>query len=103
MLRVPESQIPKRAARLPGDDDDDDAFEVWACNWPALQLFRAMKTQWQVVAVPQGLMPGRLRYLGLNYAVLPVLERRLKVRCDADTLSALQVMEVEGAAILNED
>ena len=102
MLRVPESQIPKRSASH-GADDDDEAFEVWGCNWPALQLFRAMKTQWQVVALPMGMLPGRLHHLGLNYTALPVVERRLKVRCDADTLSALQVMEVEGAAILNED
>ena len=98
---MPESQIPKRGETA--SEENEDGLDLWACNWPALQIFRAMKTQWRAVALPMGLAPGRLHYLGMDYAALPVVERRLKVHCDTDTLTALQVMEVEGAEILNED
>lgn len=43
---------------------------VWPENVQAVLVFRAMQTQWLVAA------NGRY---GLNYAVLPVVEQRLKV------------------------
>ena len=30
------------------DYEDDDPFEVWPDNWPAVSVFEAMATQWRV-------------------------------------------------------
>lgn len=49
-----------------GPEPEDAAFEVWPENWPAVQVFVALGTQWTV---------GMAGSTGLRYEVLPfVLE-----------------------------
>jgi hypothetical protein len=37
-----------------GDAAEPPQFEVWAENWPTLRLFLRLRTQWYVVATPDG-------------------------------------------------
>lgn len=62
--------------------------EVWAAHWPAVRLFAAMQTQWLWN------MAGRT---GLDYAALPVVERRIGIgaRTARRAFGDLQVMEAE--------
>lgn len=62
--------------------------EVWAENWPAVQVFMAMQTQ---------LVCSFAGVEGLNYAVLPLVERRLRLspRQARDAFWGVQVMERE--------
>ena len=49
-------------------DFEDDAAEVWPENWPVVQLFRELWTQWHV---------GSGGAIGLRYeAAYPLLDRR---------------------------
>lgn len=66
-------------------------------NWSALRLFDALQTQWQVVATPV----GGLRYLGLHYPSIPIVEARLGITADADLLGALQTLERAGRRVMN--
>ena len=61
--------------------------ELWAEHLPALRLFQALRTQWVV---------GMNGPVGLNYAVLPVVERRLRMRPRQarEAFAHLQVLEV---------
>lgn len=66
----------------------DLLFEVWPENWTAVQVFRAMQTQWRV---------GASGPTGFDYSALGEVWRRLKVppaeRDEAFDL--LQIMELE--------
>ncbi len=66
----------------------DHPIDVWRENWPAVQLFHAMRTQLRVSF-------GGVE--GFDYAVLPVVERRLRMprRCARQAFDGLRVMEAE--------
>lgn len=50
-----------------------EEFEVWPENWRAWELFQAMGTSWNVAVTPS----GRLVYLGMQWATLDSIERRM--------------------------
>lgn len=43
-------------------------MEVWPWHLPALEAWDAVSGQWAVVAVPGGMGPGRLLWMGLDAA-----------------------------------
>jgi hypothetical protein len=60
------SQAHLEAHGLTREDYDDDATEVWPENFPALQIFRRVMSQWRVA--------GMGGYVGLDYTALyPVM------------------------------
>lgn len=62
---------------------------MWPENWPAVQLFLAMTTQWRYT--PAG------HHAGLDYTALqhPMAALRLHGRAARDAFSGLQVIEAE--------
>lgn len=68
------------------------AFRVLPCNWPAVEVFLAMETQWDVM--PPG-VPVRLVYEALP-AVLDIMG--VKKRARRDIFRRLKVIE---AAVLD--
>ena len=68
------------------EDVEVQEVEIYPENWQPLCLFLALQTQWRV---------GPGGPTGLDYAALPVVERRLGVkRADRnDVFNALQVLE----------
>lgn len=60
---------------------------------PAVRLFEAMATQWRM---------GPAGAAGLDYAVLPWLARRLRLRCRRRDVANLRVMEAEALAVFAE-
>lgn len=77
-------EIPPEALH---QDDAPDAFEVMPANWAALGAWLACETQWTTAG---GGMAG-LIWLGLNYAGVDVVLRRLGLQ--DDVFVDLQVME----------
>lgn len=57
----------EEAQKWIGKQDEPELFEVYRENWPVLQLFLAMATQWRWTG---GMEPRRC---GLEYAALPVV------------------------------
>lgn len=98
-LGVPLEQAQALAGHDQADDSADHqvALELWAWHVDAVELFKGLRTQWQVVATVAGLW-----HEGLRYEALPVVEQRLGIQATADTFRALQVMEIEGRRILND-
>lgn len=78
------------SARLMGvllpEEPEPELITVWQENWPAVRLFMAMQTQLRVS------MHG---VDGFDYAVLPLVERRLRLspRQARDAFDGLRVME----------
>lgn len=70
------------------DEPEDAHFDVWPENWPAVQVFAGMTTQWNV---------GMAGPTGLRYESIPVVLRMRGVpRSEwADVFNGLQVMEAE--------
>ena len=73
------------------------AFAVFPENWTAVCAWSAVCTQWRTDAVPGGMGPGRLVYLGLDYAGARAGLAMAAVELTPELWAGLQVME--GAAI----
>jgi hypothetical protein len=74
---------------LPEVSDD---FEVWPQNWPAVEMFMRVQTQWRTA------MNG---VIGLDYTALAWLLTLYEVKDQRSLLEDLQVMEAAALAILN--
>ena len=61
-------------------------FEVWRSNWPAVETFLALSTQWRH-AGSAGIRTG------LDYAAIPATARLLGHRRDRDLFDRLRIME----------
>lgn len=68
-----------------GNDDDEDAFEIWPENEHALKCFMLVRRQWRI-----GPLGG---VLGLDYPGVQAVLRMRKIRIDAALLDDLEVME----------
>jgi hypothetical protein len=70
-----------------------EAFEVWEENWPAIEMFLRVKTQWRTS------MGG---VIGLDYGPLAWLLRLYAVKDPRALLEDLQIMEAAVLSIINE-
>jgi hypothetical protein len=71
-----------------GDSDDPDEFEVWPENWPIVQAFLALSTQWNRA----GMDGARC---GLKYEAFPTVYEGLgiKKKKRPEVFRGLQTME----------
>lgn len=76
-------------------DEDDQALELWPETETPLLIFSALLTQWRM---------GPTGAVGLDYAVLPVVERRLGItrQQSREAFEGLRVMEREALAWIAE-
>ncbi len=72
------------------DEAKNKEHGVFPENWPAVQLFLSMQTQWHT---------GMSGAIGLNYAVLPVVEKATGIRAKGATFYRLQLLESEVLSI----
>ena len=78
--------------------EDNDSFEVWPENLPAVRAFTACASQWRVL--PLGLAGSA--FIGLDYGACKVaLDAHGLALAPAD-FAAFQVIEAEAARALNE-
>lgn len=75
---------------LPAPPDED--FGIWPENWPAVQMFLRVQTQWRTT------MGG---VIGLDYAAVQWLFKLYDVEEPRSLLEDLQVMEVAAMAVIN--
>jgi hypothetical protein len=66
---------------------------IWPGNWKTVLLFAALGTQWRA---------GMAGPVGLDYAVLPMVARQLRIRLKRSRFAALQAMEAEVLRIFKE-
>lgn len=80
----------------PGDFEDDEGHQVWPENWPAVQVFAALQTQWAVAGMGNTV-------IGLRYEALPTVFDLLRVkrRQRPELFDALRVMESAALEVLN--
>ncbi len=71
---------------LEWEGEDDAEYEVWPDNWPVLDVFLALNTQWQM---------SDAGAVGLRYEVLPFVfdTYRVKKKDRADMLHDLKTCE----------
>ena len=64
---------------------DPEAFEVWEENWPAIEMFLRIQTQW--------VFAGMGSIVGLNYQSLEFLFRIYEVKNPVELLEEIQEIE----------
>lgn len=69
-------------------------YEVWPENWPALEMWCKVQTQWRTS------MSGAV---GLDYSVLPWLFKMYEVEDDRSLLEDLQAMEATVLAAMSKE
>lgn len=80
---VQESIELKRAAR----STQGDVCEVWTCNWPVLEAFLSLTTQWMRAG-----LDGQI--IGLHYGnVLAWIDHHYPRRKRRDIFEGIQIME----------
>lgn len=70
-------------------------FEVWAQNWPVVQLFLACQSQWRMAVGLSGMV-----WLGLDYPGVDVVMRRRRMTRTNSAFEALQAMEFAALRVL---
>jgi len=75
---------------LPAAPDED--FCVWPENWPAVEMFLRVQTQWRTT------MSG---VLGLDYASVGWVLKLYEVQDQRSLLEDLQVMEAAAMRVMN--
>lgn len=75
---------------------------VWAENAAIVAAFLAVSSQWRTAAIGGGLAPGRLCYLGLDYAAALAGLAAAGVTVTPELWAGVRLMEAEAARALNE-
>lgn len=79
------------AASAPKED-----FEVWEENWPAVEMFLRLQTQWRIIG---GMA---VAYMGLDYQAVAWMFSLYNVEQPRQLLEDLQVMEAAALPLLNQ-
>lgn len=85
----------------PGTHGDGDT--VWAENWPTVEAFLAVSSQWRVVAIGGGMAPAMPVYIGLDYAAARVGLDAAGIAVTPELWTGLRVMEAAACSALNEE
>lgn len=83
-------------ASLEGDLQED--FPVWTDNWPVIEAFQAVCTQWQAIALG---MEGKVYWLGLNYAGVAAGLAGAGIAATPEIWAGIRVMEAAARNTLN--
>jgi len=89
---VDDSQADAAAFGIALAPQSVEAFEVWEDNWPALEMFLRLQTQWRST------MNG---VIGLDYSAARWLFRLYEVQDQRALLEDLQTMEVAAMQAIN--
>lgn len=85
-----------------GVTPDDGTCEVWASNWPVVEAFLAVSSQWRVTSIGGGMAPVLPVYVGLDYSAARVGLDAAGIEVTPVLWSGLRVMEAAACAALNE-
>lgn len=73
---------------------EPEVFEVFEENWPAVEIFLRLATQWRL-----GAMGG---VFGLDYTAVEAVLRMLRTDNPREIFDSIQVMEYAALPVLNE-
>ncbi|MGB0919878.1 MAG: DUF1799 domain-containing protein [Alphaproteobacteria bacterium] len=75
-------------------DEANTAMVVPEDNWPVVNLFVALQTQWRLVPLTT-LSGADLLHQGIDYSVIPVVAAAMNIKCEEHVLRGLRIMEAE--------
>lgn len=75
---------------------------VWPDNWPIVQAFLAVATQWRVATIGGGMAPALPILIGLDYAAVRVALDAEAIGVTPELWRGLRVMEDEAVKATNE-
>ena len=76
----------------------DDEFEVWAENWPVVDAFLCIATQWRAIGLG---MTGQVYWQGLDYAGAAAGLAGAGIEGSPPIWAGLRVMEAAARNVLN--
>tara|TARA_R110000868_G_scaffold408935_2_gene693318 strand:+ start:14666 stop:14950 length:285 start_codon:yes stop_codon:yes gene_type:complete len=74
--------------------------KVWAVNWPVLEVFLSLATQWRTVPITT-MKTVKITYLGLEYTSLAVTAAAYGLDLTPEVMRNVQAMEAAACRILN--
>lgn len=80
---------------------DARGFEVWPENWPIVEAFLLVSTQWRMVNRGGGMQPMQVYYTGLDYAAAAAGLAAAGVSVTPATWHGLRIMEAAARNTLN--
>jgi hypothetical protein len=89
---VDETDTDAAALGIVMPEQPSENFEVWEENWPVVEMFMRVQTQWRTT------MNG---VLGLDYAALAWLFMMYEVQDQRALLEDLQIMEAAAMLTIN--
>lgn len=84
-------------AKQAGEGD----FEVWEENWPTVEAFLFVSTQWRVVQQGGGFEAGRTYWIGLDYTSVTAGLSGAGIETNPDMWKGLRIMEAAARNVLN--
>lgn len=96
-MGIPDEVV---AARIEANADAVD-FEVWPENWDTVEAFTFVCTQWRTESIGGGLAPGRVYWLGLDYAAAAMGLDKAGLPNPPDVWRGIRVMEAAARNALN--
>ncbi|MGE0256927.1 MAG: DUF1799 domain-containing protein [Alphaproteobacteria bacterium] len=85
-MGAPQDLVERWHPDTASDAEISDTLPVLEENWPALQLFCALETQWRTAGI-DGMATG------IDYAAVEPVARLLSIAVDADLMARLRVLE----------
>lgn len=82
-------------------DGREAEFDVWAENWPTVEAFLFVSTQWRVVQQGGGMARGQTYWIGLDYAAAKAGLDGAELEAGPEIWRGLRMMEAAARNALN--
>lgn len=99
-FKMPEAAIAAIRSRINSAPWEDQSG-LWPENIEAVDAFLKASTQWRVTALSLGLAPGRLVYIGLDYAGARAGMEAAGILLTPKLWHGVRIMEVAALEALN--
>lgn len=96
---LPAPAVAAIAAQLASPTEADEG--LWLENVAAVDAFLACDTQWRTAAVAGGLAPGRIVFIGLDYAGARAGIEAAGIALTPEIWEGVRIMEAEARDALN--
>lgn len=77
-------------------------FGVWPGNWPTVEAFLAVGTQWRTTPIGGGFAPLSVLWVGLDYTAVRTSLDAEGINVTPELWRGLRAMEYAACAVLNE-
>lgn len=94
---------PEEIVRQIEASSDGEGFEVWEENWPVVEAFLFVSTQWRLATVGGAMGPQMIYWIGLDYTSVKAGLEGAGITATPEIWHGLRIMEAAARKVLNGD